>query len=110
MEAARALGMTHLQALWHVVIPQAFRFVIPPVTNDFISLLKDSSLVSMITIVELTKAYTQLSTTYYDYLGTGIIVAGIYLLLGLPFVRFARWAEKRLSTENRKGKKIRHII
>jgi polar amino acid transport system substrate-binding protein len=67
------------------------------VTNDFISLLKDSSLVSVITMVDLTKAYGQLATTYYDYFGTGIIVAVIYLLLGLPFVRLARWAEGRLA-------------
>lgn len=97
MEGALALAMTRWQALRHVVIPQAFRFVLPPVTNDFISLLKDSSLVSVITMVDLTKAYGQLATTYYDYFGTGIIVAVIYLLLGLPFVRLARWAEERLA-------------
>lgn len=98
MEAALALGMTRWQAIRHVIVPQAYRFVLPPVTNDFISLLKDSSLVSVITMVELTKAYGQIATTYYDYLGTGIIVAIIYLLLGLPFVRLARWAENRLAT------------
>jgi polar amino acid transport system substrate-binding protein len=103
MEAARALGMTHLQALRHVVVPQAIRTVIPPVTNDFISLIKDSSLVSVITIVELTKTYTQLATTYYDFFGIGILVASMYLLLGLPFVRLARWAEKRLAVETRKA-------
>lgn len=97
MEGALALAMTRWQALRHVVIPQAFRLVLPPLTNDFISLLKDSSLVSVITMVDLTKAYGQLATTYYDYFGTGIIVAGIYLLLGLPFVRLARWAEGRLA-------------
>ena len=97
MEAALALGMTRWQAIRHVVAPQAFRLVLPPVTNDFISLLKDSSLVSVITMVELTKAYGQVATTYYDYFGTGIIVAIIYLLLGLPFVRLARWAETRLN-------------
>ncbi len=60
MEAARALGMTHLQGLRHVVIPQSFRLVLPPVTNDFISLLKDSSLVSMVTLLDLT-AFTTAS-------------------------------------------------
>ncbi|NLI96092.1 MAG: ABC transporter permease subunit [Synergistaceae bacterium] len=97
MEGALALAMTRWQALRYVVIPQAFRLVLPPLTNDFISLLKDSSLVSVITMVDLTKAYGQLATTYYDYFGTGIIVAAIYLLLGLPFVRLARWAEGRLA-------------
>ena len=102
MEAARALGMSHNQALKHVIIPQAFRLVLPPVTNDFISLIKDSSLVSLITIVELTRAYTELATTYYDYFGIGILVALIYLLLGLPFVYLSRMAERRLALENRK--------
>jgi len=101
MEAARALGMTHFQGLRFVVIPQSFRLVLPPVTNDFISLLKDSSLVSMITIVELTGAYNRLATTYYDYFGTGLLVAAIYLLIGLPFVRLARWTEEHLSIDNR---------
>lgn len=97
MEAALGLAMTRWQAIRYVVAPQAFRVVLPPVTNDFISLLKDSSLVSVITMVELTKAYGQVATTYYDYFGTGIIVAVIYLLLGLPFVRLARWTEKKLA-------------
>lgn len=97
MEAAMALGMSHYQSLRHIIIPQAVRIVIPPVTNDFISLLKDSSLVSMITIVELTYRYNQLAATYYDYLGIGILVAVIYLLLGLPFVRLAKVAERKLG-------------
>lgn len=97
MEAALGLGMTRNQALHHVVVPQAVRLVLPPVTNDFISLLKDSSLVSVITLVDLTKAYGQLATTYYDYFGTGLVVAAIYLLLGLPFVRLARWTEAKMA-------------
>ncbi|WP_448807713.1 ABC transporter substrate-binding protein/permease [Aminobacterium mobile] len=97
MEGALALGMTRWQALRYVVLPQAVRVALPPVTNDFISLLKDSSLVSVITMVDLTKAYGQLATTYYDYFGTGIIVATIYFLLGLPFVRLARWTEKKMA-------------
>ena len=96
-EAAMALNMTQAQALRHVVVPQAFRFVVPVMTNDFISLLKDSSLVSVITLSELTQLYTRLSTTYYDYLGTGLMIGAAYLLLGLPFVHLARLAERRLS-------------
>jgi polar amino acid transport system substrate-binding protein len=97
MEAAKALGMRQRDALRYVIVPQAFRMVIPPVTNDFISLLKDSSLVSVITMVELTKVYSQLAQTYFDYLGLGVIVAAIYLLLGLPFVRLANWTEKKFG-------------
>lgn len=97
MEAALALNMTHVQALRYVVVPQAFRLVMPVMTNDFISLLKDSSLVSVITLTELTQTYIRLSSTYFDYFGTGLMVGGAYLLLGLPFVRLARMAEKKLS-------------
>lgn len=97
MEAARALGMSHIQGLRYVVIPQAVRVVVPPVTNDFISLLKDSSLVSVITITELTFVYNHVASTYYDYFGTGILVAVLYLIIGLPFLILSRWAEKRLG-------------
>jgi polar amino acid transport system substrate-binding protein len=101
MEAALALGMTRLQALRHVIVPQAMRLVIPPVTNDFIALLKDSSLVSVITMVELTKAYSQLASIHYDYLGIGLLAAAMYFLVGLPFVRLARIAERHFSPELR---------
>lgn len=99
MEAARALGMTHWQGLRHIILPQAFRVILPPLTNDFISLLKDSSLVSVITIIDLTFMYNILATTYFNYFGIGILVAIIYLLLGLPFVQLSRWAEKRFALE-----------
>lgn len=102
MEAARALGMTRSQGLRFVVIPQSFRLVLPPVTNDFISLLKDSSLVSAITLVDLTGAYNRIATQSFDYFGTGILIAAIYLLIGLPFVRLARYTEEKLAVDQRK--------
>lgn len=95
MEAALSLGMARSQALRYVIVPQAMRLVIPPVTNDFIALFKDSSIVSVITMVELTKIYGQLASTYYDYIGVGLLTAAIYFLMGLPFVRLARWVEAR---------------
>ncbi len=101
MEAALALGMTRMQALRHVIVPQAMRLVIPPVTNDFISLLKDSSLVSIITMVELTKVYGQLASTCYDYFGIGLMAAALYFLIGLPFVRLSRFVENYFSFDKR---------
>jgi polar amino acid transport system substrate-binding protein len=95
-QAARALGLTQSKALRLVIIPQAIRLVLPPLTNDFIALLKDSSLVSALTLLELTGAYNRLATQTFDYFGTGLLVAVIYLLIGLPFVRIARMLEKRL--------------
>lgn len=101
MEAALALGMTRWQALRHVIVPQAMRLIIPPVTNDFISLFKDSSLVSIITMVELTKVYGQLASTYYDYIGIGILTAAMYFLIGWPFVRLSRYAERRFAFDKK---------
>lgn len=97
MDASQALGMSRRQALRHIILPQAIRVVIPPVTNDFIALLKDSSLVSVITMVELTSTYGQLASTYFDYLGIGLLTAAVYFLIGLPFVRLSRRFEKNLN-------------
>jgi len=97
MDAAVALGLTRGQTIRKIVLPQAIRLVIPPVTNDFIALLKDSSLVSVITMVELTKVYGQLASTYYDYIGIGLLVAAIYFLMGLPIARLSRYVENRLA-------------
>jgi polar amino acid transport system substrate-binding protein len=102
MEAAFALGMTRWQALRFIIIPQALRVVLPPTTNDFIALLKDSSLVSVITMVELTRVYGQLAAMSYDYMGLGILTALMYVLIGLPFVRLSRWAEARLTVSLRR--------
>lgn len=102
MDAAYALGMSRFESLRHIVIPQAIRVVIPPVTNDFIALIKDSSLVSVITLIELTTIYGQLASTYFDYLGIGLLAAAVYFLIGLPFARLSRMAERHFSVSNRK--------
>ena len=97
LDAALALGLSRLQTIRKIVLPQAVRLVIPPVTNDFIALLKDSSLVSVITMVELTKMYGQLAATNYDYIGIGLLTAAIYFVLGLPIARLSRVLETRLA-------------
>ena len=95
--AAYALGLTRINALGLVIVPQAIRLILPPLTNDFIALLKDSSLVSALTLMELTGAYNRLATETFDYFGTGLLVAFLYLLLGLPFARLARSMEERFG-------------
>lgn len=97
IEAAHMLGLSRLQSFWHIQIPQAFRVCVPPMTTDFIALIKDSSLVSVITLVELTKTYSLLSATYYDYVGFAVITAILYILLGLPLVVLSRYLEKRTA-------------
>ena len=96
-EAAVALGLTPPQAFRHVILPQAVRVSLPTVTNDFIALLKDSSIVSVITIIELTNRSRELSGTTFDYLGFGLLTAAIYFLMGLPFAWMARRLEKRMA-------------
>lgn len=103
LEAARVLGLSGFQTLRHVVVPQAIRISIPPMTNDFIALLKDSSLVSLVTLTELTKTYTNLASSMRDHLGLGVVVAIWYLVIGLPFAQLARVAERKLGRHLRRA-------
>jgi polar amino acid transport system substrate-binding protein len=103
LDAARALGLSTWQSLRYVVGPQAARVAIPPATNDFIALLKDSSLISVVTLTELTKTYTSLASAMRDHLGLGAVVAVFYLALSLPFARLARWVEGRLGQHLRRA-------
>ena len=93
--------MSRWQTLYHVVLPQAVRVVIPPVTNDFIAMFKDSSIVSVITMVELTKVYGMLAMSTYDYIGLGLMTAGIYFALSYPASIFAHWLERKLRYDHR---------
>jgi polar amino acid transport system substrate-binding protein len=100
-EAAQALGMSRWQTLRHIVLPQALRVVIPPVTNDFIAMFKDSSIVSVITMVELTKVYGMLAMSTYDYIGLGLMTAAIYFALSYPASIFADHLERKLNYDPR---------
>ncbi|MFT3769443.1 MAG: ABC transporter substrate-binding protein/permease [Minicystis sp.] len=103
LDAARTLGLSTPQALRFVVGPQAFRVAIPPATNDFIALLKDSSLISVVTLTELTKTYTSLAAAMRDHLGLGLMVAIFYLVLSLPFAKLSRWVEARMGQHLRRA-------
>jgi len=100
-EAALALGLSRSQAFIHIILPQAARVVIPPVTNDFIAMFKDSSIVSVITMVELTKVYGMLAMSTYDYIGLGLMTAGIYFALSYPASLLASRLERKLSHDHR---------
>ncbi|QDV34120.1 ABC transporter substrate-binding protein/permease [Tautonia plasticadhaerens] len=101
MEAALALGMPRWLALRRVVIPQAVRIVIPPVTNDFIALFKDSSVCSVITIVELSKQYQILANSTGGVLEFALACAVLYLVMSLPLSWLSRWSERRLRGDDR---------
>lgn len=96
-EAAAALGMSRALALRRIILPQAFRVALPGIANDFIALLKDSSLVSVITVVELTKQMTITAVDVRNWMGPGLLCAGLYLALSYPLSRLARHLEHRLS-------------
>lgn len=97
MEAALSLGMPRFMALRRVVFPQAFRISLPAVTNDFIALFKDSSIVSVIAMVELTKTYGILAATTLRHFELGIIVALLYFGMSYPLSVLARRLERRLK-------------
>jgi polar amino acid transport system substrate-binding protein len=99
LDAARAVGLTDVQTLVLVRGPQAFRLALPPMTNDFVALLKDSSLVSVITVVELTKQTSIFAANIGTWLVPGALCAALYLVLSLPLARLSRRLEKRLRRE-----------
>ena len=94
LEAARTLGLTNVQTLRLIRAPQAFRLALAPMTNDFVALLKDSSLVSVITVVELTKQTSIFAANVGSWVLPGAMCAAMYLVLSLPLASFARRIEK----------------
>lgn len=103
MEAALALGMSKGMALRRVVAPQAIRIVIPPVANDFISLFKDTSVCSVITLVELTKQYSILANSTGGVVEFAAATAVLYLMMSVPLSWFSRWAERQADAGFGKG-------
>lgn len=97
MEAALSLGMSRGLAIRRIILPQAFRIVIPPVTNDFIALFKDTSVCSVVTIVELTKRYSILALSTGAIVELAAITSILYLMMSYPLSLFARWSERRLA-------------
>lgn len=97
MEAALALGMPQTLALRRVIIPQAVRIVVPPVTNDFIALFKDTSVCSVITVMELTSQYKMQANNTGANLELALLTAILYLVMSLPLARIARVLEQRMA-------------
>jgi len=95
LEAARTLGLSEAQVLRLVRGPQAFRIALAPMTNDFVALLKDSSLVSVITVIELTKQTSIFAANIGSWVIPGILCAALYLVLSLPLSRLAGRLEDR---------------
>ena len=101
MEAGRSLGMTWVQTMRYIIVPQAFKRVIPPLGNEFIALLKDSSLVSVIGFEELTRRGQLVIARTYGSLEIWLSVAVIYLVMTLTISRFVAYLERRFSVDDR---------
>ncbi len=97
VEAALALGMPRWLTFQTIILPQAIRISLPSVTNDFIALFKDSSIVSVIAMVELTKTYAILAATTLRYFELGLVVAILYFGMSYPLSILARRIEKRMK-------------
>src|ERR671926_205964 len=96
-EAAYSLGMGPLLAFRRIIMPQAFRIALPPMTNDFVSLFKDTSVAFAISVWELATAYRELANASGEFLLLGAIVSAFYLLMSLPLAHLARRLEVRLQ-------------
>jgi polar amino acid transport system substrate-binding protein len=95
LEAARTLGLSEMQVLRLIRGPQAFRLALAPMTNDFVAMLKDSSLVSVLTVLELTKQTQIFATNLGSWVIPGLLCAGLYLAMSLPLAALARRLEKQ---------------
>jgi polar amino acid transport system substrate-binding protein len=95
LEAARVLGFTEPQILRLIRAPQAFRLALAPMTNDFVAMLKDSSLVSVLTVMELTKQTQIFATNIGSWVVPGLLCAALYLAMSLPLAHVARQLEGR---------------
>lgn len=105
-EAAHALGLSRWQTLRHVVLPRALRVALPPMANDFIALFKDTSVCSVITIVELTKRYSVLSMSTQATVELTIATAVLYLTMSLPASFAARAIERRFGERARRPAEV----
>ena len=99
MEAALSLGMSRGLALRRVIIPQATRLVLPPMTNDFIALFKDTAVCSVITVVELSKQYYIQARSADAIVELGLLTALLYLAMSYPLSMLTYQMEKRLNNE-----------
>ncbi len=99
MEAARSLGMTYLQAMRYIILPQAFRVILPPLVNDLSALLKDTSLISVIALADLLQmGRLYVSRTFRAFEGYNT-VALLYLIMTMILSSLSRVLERRMKID-----------
>ena len=100
MEASRSLGMTAFQTMKDIILPQAFKKILPPLSGQFISLIKDSSLVSVIAITDLTKSGREIITSTFATFEVWLVVAAMYLLVTSVLSQLVYYMERRLAVSD----------
>ena len=96
-EAARSLGMTQSQSMYHVILPQAFKTILPPIGNEFVALLKDSSLVSILAVADLLRRGREFAAESFNYFETYTVVALVYLIITLFLSKLISIMEEKIS-------------
>ena len=103
LEASRALGMSYSSAMLRVVIPQAIKNILPTLGNEFIVLIKETSILSFIAVVDVTKAFRAIGDAHYEYIVPYIMLALVYLVLVLLISFGVRVLERRLKRSDRRS-------
>ena len=101
LEAARAMGLGYWVSMFKVVIPQAIKNILPTLGNEFISLIKETSVVSFIAVIDVTKAFRQIGNSNYRYLIPYMMLAAVYLILVMIITYLVRCLERRLKKVDR---------
>lgn len=101
MEAGRSLGFSNVQTMWLIILPQAFKNILPAIGNEMIALLKETSVAGYVAVVDLTKAGNQIKNTTYDQINPIMLVAIVYLAMVLILTKLLAIMERRLRNGER---------
>lgn len=101
MEAGRSLGFSNIQTMWLIILPQAFKNILPAIGNEMIALLKETSVAGYVAVVDLTKAGNQIKNTTYDQINPILLVAIVYLAVVMLLTRLLSILERRLRNSER---------
>lgn len=107
IEAARSNGMTYLQAMWHIILPQAVKIVVPPLGNQFVNLVKNSSVLAFLAGFDLMYQGNLIAATTFKTTTTYLVVGVLYLMLTLPLSYAMRYLEKHWSKSAASGEAIK---
>ena len=102
LEAARAVGLPYSTAMMKIVVPQAIKNILPTLGNEFIVLIKDTSICSFIAVVDVTKAFKNIADANYEYVVPYLFLAAVYLVLVLGITALVKVMERRLNKSDRK--------